>query len=793
MKNNLVILIVNFLFFFSITNSSAFNFETKKIKLIKEKNLIIASEGKAYLSDSDLEIKADKFEYKKDLGILKSNGNGLAIIKTKNINIKFDKSTYNQKNSTLIAEGNIRINEFNKNIYIETQKIFYDKKNNFINSTTKTFLKDNLQNNYTVTSFNFDIEKSILKLNDLEFIDKEQNIFKTKIAFMNTESGKLFGKDISINLNNSSFNKENEPRIKGNSLINEKDTTEITKGIFTTCKKRDGCPPWKITAKKITHNKKKREIIYDKAFLEVYDVPIVYFPKFFHPDPTVKRRSGFLTPSISNSANLGNYINTPYFYAIAENKDMTFSPRLYPNEKILLQSEFRQVNLKSNHIADFSFFGDKNKSSKNHFFYKYDNNLNISDFDSSKLNLFFQKTSNDTYLKSEKIKNEISSDNDVLENSINLDLFADDLSLSFNSIVYEDLNKLNNDRYEYILPKVELTKNINEIFDLNGDLQLESEAFIRHYNTNIYEKVNVNNLNFSSNDKINKYGFLNNYEFLIKNSNTDNKNSNYKNKENFYLSGIYQYNSNLPLIKDEENYQKILKPKVSFRMAPNHTKNDAKYERKVNLNNIYSLDRVVDDQSIEGGVSAIYGVDYSIFDKKQNNEFFIFKLANNLRIENNHNLSRMNQLGDKVSNIFNEIEYKPNKFLNTKYTSAIKNNLRDKTYENFKTEFKVNNFVTTFDYLNENNTLEKNSYLSNKSNINIDKFNSFAFSTRKNKTKDLTEYYNLMYQYKNDCLAASVEYNKDFYSDREIKPDESIFFKLTFIPLGEAASPNLKD
>ena len=153
----------------------------------------------------------------------------------------------------------------------------------------------------------------------------------------------------------------------------------------------------------------------------------------------------------------------------------------------------------------------------------------------------------------------------------------------------------------------------------------------------------------------------------------------------------------------------------------------------------------------------------------------------------------MNQLGDKVSNIFNEIEYKPNKFLNTKYTSAIKNNLRDKTYENIKTEFKVNNCVTTFDYLNENNTLEKNSYLSNKSSINIDKFNSFAFSTRKNKTKDLTEYYNLMYQYKNDCLAASVEYNKDFYSDREIKPDESIFFKLTFIPLGEAASPNLKD
>ena len=57
----------------------------------------------------------------------------------------------------------------------------------------------------------------------------------------------------------------------------------------------------------------------------------------------------------------------------------------------------------------------------------------------------------------------------------------------------------------------------------------------------------------------------------------------------------------------------------------------------------------------------------------------------------------------------------------------------------------------------------------------------------------MTEYYNLMYQYKNDCLAASVEYNKEYYEDRDIKPSENIFFKLTIIPFGEASSPNLKN
>ena len=66
------------------------------------------------------------------------------------------------------------------------------------------------------------------------------------------------------------------------------------------------------------------------------------------------------------------------------------------------------------------------------------------------------------------------------------------------------------------------------------------------------------------------------------------------------------------------------------------------------------------------------------------------------------------------------------------------------------------------------------------------------FSTRKNKSTDLTEYYNLMYQYKNDCLAASIEYNKDYYSDQDLKPTESFLLKLTIIPFGETTGPNLK-
>ena len=590
--------------------------------------------------------------------------------------------------------------------------------------------------------------------------------------------------------NNSSLSKDNEPRLKANSIIKKNNITNLSKGVFTTCKKRDGCPPWEITAEEIQHDENKKIINYKNAFLKVYDVPVMYFPKFFHPDPTVKRQSGFLIPTVKNSSSSDNYLNTPYFFALAENKDATFSPRFYADEKILLQTEYRQVNVNSNHIADFSYYAEKDHKTKNHFFYEFDNEFDTKNFEDNKIKLKVQQTSSDTYLKADKLDNDITDDYNVLENSFGLDLYTDDLSISFNTNVYEDLNKDKNDRYEYVLPRINLVKNIDNKTNLNGNFTLESQALVRNYNTNVYERNNINDLVFKSYPKITTNGFYNSYEFLIKNSNISHKNSSYKNNESAYLSTIFQYNSSLPLIKENEFYRRILKPKISLKIAPPHTRDNKNEENKIDLSNIYSIDRL-SDETTEGGFSITYGSDYSIFNNIKSREIFNFKLANNFRLDENDDLSNTNQMGEKNSNLFGEIIFNPNKYLTTKYNSSLKNNIKDVSYENLITEFKINNFVTKFDYLNENNTSAKNSYLTNETTLFMDKSNSFSFSTRENKTTDLTEYYNFMYQYKNDCLAASIEYNKDYYSDRELKPSESIFLKLTIIPFGQTTSPDL--
>ena len=87
--------------------------------------------------------------------------------------------------------------------------------------------------------------------------------------------------------------------MKGRSISNDKNFSTVKKAVYTNCKKTDGCPPWLMTAEEIIHDKESKTINYKNTWLKLYDIPIMYFPKFFHPDPTVKRRSGFLTPTFS--------------------------------------------------------------------------------------------------------------------------------------------------------------------------------------------------------------------------------------------------------------------------------------------------------------------------------------------------------------------------------------------------------------------------------------------------------------------------------------------------------------
>ena len=103
---------------------------------------------------------------------------------------------------------------------------------------------------------------------------------------------------------------------------------------------------------------------------------------------------------------------------------------------------------------------------------------------------------------------------------------------------------------------------------------------------------------------------------------------------------------------------------------------------------------------------------------------------------------------------------------------------------------KINKFVTSFEYSDEKNNLTNESFTSNSSSLEINKNNSISFNTRRNNEKSATEFYNLIYSYKNDCLVASVKFNKEFYKDSDLKPEKEIFFTISLIPFGGVTTAN---
>tara|TARA_Y100000590_G_scaffold410840_1_gene504262 strand:- start:1599 stop:1886 length:288 start_codon:yes stop_codon:yes gene_type:complete len=93
--------------------------------------------------------------------------------------------------------------------------------------------------------------------------------------------------------------------------------------------------------------------------------------------------------------------------------------------------------------------------------------------------------------------------------------------------------------------------------------------------------------------------------------------------------------------------------------------------------------------------------------------------------------------------------------------------------------------------MQEQNVIGSKSYIQNNTSYNLDDTKSLSFSTRKNKETNLTEFYNLIYKYKNDCLIAALEYNKEYYDDVDLKPEEQLLFTITIMPFGKVNSPNL--
>ena len=776
-----------FILFFlhsTLSSSEEFNFSAKEIEVLDNGEQINAYGNVQIKMKDGLIINSDNAKIDKINNSVSASGNVYLKDDLKEIEI-FSNSVFFDKTKNVIKIIEKSETRLKNSFFLNSKNLVYERSNKTIKSNFDGTLKDKFNNIMTFKKFNLNLEKNILDVRELSIKDNENNNFKLNQAFVNLNSKEVIGDNAKLFFNKKIFgNSENDPRIYGNSLFDSKDETVVTKGVFTSCKLvEDECSPWLIKAEQITHNKIKKTIEYKNAWLEIYDKPVVYFPFFYHPDPTVKRQSGFLMPKINSSNSLGSSIQIPYYNVVAENKDFTLSPRIFFDDKFMLQSEYRQVNKFTKSIYDHSFVRDDDNT-KSHFFgniYSLKND--------NKIELNIETTSNKDYLQKYNVNSELVKNDSLLNSYLTYEKNNDDYYFISSLEVFEDLTENDSDSYEYIYPNYKFGKNFDT--KIGGKFEFYSSGYQKKYETNRYDGLIVNDLRYVSEIFMKDEGVINNFALVLKNVNSEGENSTElkENTDNKVLSS-FVHNTKYPLIKKTDNYTNYLTPILSTRLSLSETKNVSSEDQRITFGEIFNIDRLNDDYMIEGGESLTIGTEYSLFNE---NNFNILNLsaAQVLRLQENPDLPIDSTIGEKRSDFIGSLELNPSEKTNINYSYSLDNNLDDLNYNYITANYSVNNFITSFKFLEDNSSSGDKSFIENNTKISFKNNYSLQFNTNKNLEKNMTEYYNLIYEYKNDCLSAAINYRKSFYKDTNITPEENIFFTIKIIPFGNVNSPSI--
>jgi LPS-assembly protein len=232
----------------------------------------------------------------------------LPAVADKKLLLEADQLTYDFDNETVTATGNVQI--YYEDYVLDAETVTYHQKSGRLIASGGVRLLEPGGN--------------LVSAERLDITDDFRDAFVGSLNVVTTDRAR--------------FTAQTAERRDGNLTI-------FHKGIYTACEpclKHPERPPlWQIKAARIIHDRSAQTIYYENARLEFFGVPIAYTPIFFHPDPTVRRKTGFLTPSFIESDAIGVGVTTPFFWNLAPNYDVTFSPTFLSRQGVLMQSEFR--------------------------------------------------------------------------------------------------------------------------------------------------------------------------------------------------------------------------------------------------------------------------------------------------------------------------------------------------------------------------------------------------------------------------------------------------------------------
>lgn len=495
----------------------------------------------------------------------------------------------------------------------------------------------------------------------------------------------------------------------------EGDNKEMEKVVYSpcdTCKTKE--PLWQIKAHKVTHDAEKKDVYYNHAFVEIKGVPVFYLPFLSHPDPTVKRRSGFLPPSFGSSSYLGAYLQPKYFWAISDHEDLTFSPYLSTDQGIVWSANYNkyfprgELQLSGSTVRD-----DKYDKQRGNLFAKGRYEINDYWYADADINYISDRY----YLQDMSL---LYQDNAWLTSSARMQGFDNRNYAAVEAYYYKLIsydNSFNDYDKPYVMPWMEY-ENVSEPnkYGAYTKTTLNFASILREETVSTQRMTMINswNLPYTSpyGEKYKLVASLKSDLYYV---------DSYLNEDDEVYSGAVGrvfpqigLEWRMPFVRATETSRQILEPVIVAVAAPdggnkiNKIPNEDSQNAELDDTNILSLDRYAGYDRNDTGSRISYGINWSAYGEKTGRTSMF--IAQSYKFKKDQSFSESDGEDSYFSDYVGRIYANPNEYLDLAYRFRLNREDFDLNYSELTARMgpRMLSLFISYIYLqgNENATLE---------------------------------------------------------------------------------------
>ncbi len=589
---------------------------------------------------------------------------------------------------------------------------------------------------------------------------------------------------------------------------------ELDKAIYSPCKPcaEDPLRPpiWQLKADRVIHDNVEHTIVYHNAWMEIFGLPIFYTPYFSHPDPTVKRKSGFLPPRISSSGQLGVQFQIPYYWVTGPDSDLTLNPIIATGANPVFSGQYRQrLDNGKFQIAGSATISDRTTTDSNGITTTDTNQLRGHVFAKGQFDL------NPTWRAGFDVNR--ASDKDYLR----LYGFPNNFDRSLDSTVFVE----GFDGRSYASARAYAFQGLRDA-DINS--QAPIVAPLLNYNlvsnpgpAGAYWTIDANLMALSriegreSRRISGKLGWVLPYTapagdiykltaslradaYWVNGVNPSDPNNPAPGgpTENGFAGRIFPqltFDWRYPFVRRAFGLNQVFEPIFSASVAPNGGNvalipNEDSLDFQFDETNLFAADRFTGLDLVDNGQRVSYGVKYSVYG--DNGAHGSLMVGQSYQFNKNNAFTAGSGQTSQLSNVVGALDISPSSALDLLYRFQVQTNPLSFLRQEFGMHLNAGPFDIGVDYAFLNGSINDGSTLGEQQ-----EFNAFARATINDNwsvflsgRQDLESNQTLEYgggvTYTNECITLSLLGSRSNYSTEELTPDTRFLLLISFKNLG---------